>query len=134
MTRLTYIEGIGGAYAQKLKQLGIQSVEDFLEKAATPQSRKEIALLSGINEGLLLRWVNHADLFRVRGVGADYAELLEAAGVDSTIELAHRKSENLYRRILEVNQDKKLVRKLPTEFQLDKWITLAKELPKVVFH
>lgn len=134
MTRLTYIEGIGEAYAQKLKETGIKSVEDFLEKGASAQGRKELAMQSGINEGMLLRWVNHADLLRIKGIGAEYAELLEAAGVDSTIELARRSSEKLYRRMLEVNQAKKVVRKLPTEFQIDKWILHAKRLSKVVSH
>lgn len=87
MTRLTYIEGIGEAYAQKLKETGIKSVEDFLEKGASAQSRKELAMQSGINEGMLLRWVNHADLLRIKGIGAEYAELLEAAGVDPPLNL-----------------------------------------------
>ncbi|HLO28165.1 MAG TPA: DUF4332 domain-containing protein [Anaerolineales bacterium] len=134
MTRLTYIEGIGDANAQKLKAMGIKSVADLLEKAASARGRKEIAIQSGINEGLLLRWVDHADLLRIKGIGAEYAELLEAAGVDSAIELAQRSSEKLYRKILEVNQAKKLVRKLPTEFQIDKWILQAKGVSKVVSH
>ncbi len=89
---------------------------------------------SGIPVNTLLRWVNHADLFRIKGIGAEYAELLEAAGVDFSIELARRSSERLYQRILEVNQAKKLVRKLPTEFQPDQWIHQAKGLSKIVFH
>jgi predicted flap endonuclease-1-like 5' DNA nuclease len=131
---LRYIEGIGEADAQKLKEIGIKSVEDLLEKAGSAQGRKELAVQSGIHVDRLLRWVNHADLFRIKGIGAEYAELLEAAGVDSSIELAHRSSEKLYQRLLEVNQAKKLVRKLPTEFQLDQWIHQAKGLSKIVFH
>ena len=132
MTRLTYVEGIGEAYAQKLKETGIKSVEDLLEKAGSAQDRRELATQSGIQVDTLLGWVNHADLLRIKGIGAEYAELLEAAGVDSSIELAQRSSEKLYRRMLEVNQAKKLVRKLPTEFQIDKWILDAKQLSKVV--
>ena len=134
MTRLGYIEGIGDAHAQKLKETGVKSIEDLLEKAASAQDRQELAMQSGIHVGTLLRWVNHADLFRIKGIGVGYAELLEAAGVDSSIELARRSSEKLYQRMLEVNQAQKLVRKLPTEFQLDQWIHQAKGLSKIVFH
>jgi predicted flap endonuclease-1-like 5' DNA nuclease len=134
MTKLTYVEGIGVAYAQKLKETGIKSVEDLLKKAGSAQGRKELAIQSGIQVDALLRWVNHADLLRIKGIGAEYAELLETAGVDSSIELARRSSEKLYQRLLEVNQAKKLVRKLPTEFQLDQWISQAKRLSKIVFH
>ena len=134
MTSLTYIAGIGEAYARKLKETGIKSVEDLLEKAAVPQGRKEIAIQSEIDEAVLLHWVNHADLFRIRGIGAEYAELLEAASVDSVIELAQLKSEKLSQRLMEVNQAKRLVRKLPTEFQVDKWISQARSLSKIVSH
>jgi predicted flap endonuclease-1-like 5' DNA nuclease len=134
MTKLTYVEGIGVAHAQKLKETCIKSVEDLLKKAGSAQGRKELAIQSGIQVDALLRWVNHADLLRIKGIGAEYAELLEAAGVDSSIELARRSSEKLYQRLLEVNQAKKLVRKLPTEFQLDQWISQAKRLSKIVFH
>ena len=134
MTRLMSIEGIGEAYANKLEETGIRSVEDLLEKAGSVQGRREIAQRSGISESLLLRWVNHADLFRIRGIGAEYAKLLELAGVDSSLELARRTSEKLYQKLFEVNRDKKLVRKLPTEFEIDRWIQQAKRLSKVVFH
>ena len=78
--------------------------------------------------------MNHADLFRIRGVGAEYAELLEAAGVDSSLELAHRSSEKLSQKLLEVNLAKNLVNKLPTDFEVDRWIQQAKGLAKIVFH
>ena len=134
MTLLRYIEGIGEADAQKLKETGIKSVEDLLERAGSAQGRQELAVQSGIQVDTLLRWVNQADLFRIKGIGAEYAELLEAAGVDSSIELARRSSEKLYQRLLEVNQARKVVHKLPTEFQLDQWIHQAKGLSKIVFH
>ena len=134
MTKLTDIEGIGEVYIQKLKENGIKTVEDLLMKAGPVQGRNELAMQSGIQVGTLLCWVNHADLFRIKGIGAEYAELLEAAGVDSSMELARRSFEKLYQRLLEVNQAKKLVRKLPTEFQLDQWIHQAQGLSKVVFH
>lgn len=89
---------------------------------------------AGIHEGMLLRWVNHADLCRTKGIGAEYAELLEAAAIDSAIELAERSPEKLYRKMLEINQSKKLVRKLPTEFQIGEWIGQARGLSKVVSH
>lgn len=134
MTKLTSIGCIEERDAQKLKESGIKSVEELLEKAGSTQGRQEIALRTGINTALLLRWVNHADLFRIRGVGAEYAELLEAAGVDSSLELAHRSSEKLSQKLLEVNLAKNLVNKLPTDFEVDRWIQQAKGLAKIVFH
>lgn len=132
MAKLETIEGIGGAYAQKLRQAGIATVETLLEKGATPKGREEIAETTGISEKLVLRWVNHADLFRIKGIGEEYADLLEAAGVDTVVELAQRNPENLYQKMASTNAEKKLVRKMPTQAQVGDWIAQAKALPRKV--
>ncbi len=134
MTALTVIEGIGAKFAAKLKGAGIGSTEALIEKCATAKGRKEIAEKTGINADLLLQWVNHIDLFRIKGVGAEYSDLLEAAGVDSAPELAQRKPDNLFQKLVDVNKAKKLVRKLPVQSQVANWVEQAKKLPKVITH
>jgi predicted flap endonuclease-1-like 5' DNA nuclease len=132
MAKLVDIEGIGEAYAAKLKAAGIGTTQALLEKGATPKGRKEIAEQSGISEKLVLEWVNHADLFRVKGVGSEYADLLEAAGVDTIPELAQRNGDNLHQAITKANEAKKLVRKLPTVEQVKDWIAQAGSLPRLI--
>ena len=130
MATLESIEGIGKVYAQKLKAVGVTTVEELLKKGATPKGRSEVAENSGISEKLVLEWVNHADLFRIKGVAEEYADLLEASGVDTVVELAQRKAENLYQKVVATNAARKLVRKLPTQAQVADWIEQAKELPR----
>jgi predicted flap endonuclease-1-like 5' DNA nuclease len=132
MTNLTEVEGIGDVYAQKLSDAGISTTEALLEKGASPQGRKEIVEQTGISKKLVLGWVNRVDLFRIKGVGEEYADLLEVAGVDTVPELAQRNSENLYKKMVEVNQEKKLVRKVPAQTQVKSWVEQAKELPRVI--
>ncbi len=132
MTALVDVEGIGPAYAQKLQAAGLKNAEELLEQGSTPQGRKKIAEKSGINEALILKWINHVDLFRIKGIGSEYADLLEASGVDTVPELAQRKAENLATKLAEINQAKKLVRKEPTATQVAEWIEQAKKLPKVI--
>jgi len=132
MAKLTEIEGVGEVYAQKLQEAGIGTTQALLEKGASPQGRQEIAGKTGITETLILQWVNHVDLFRIKGVGEEYADLLEAAGVDTVPELAQRNPENLYQKLVAVNQEKKLVRQLPTQAQVGAWIEQAKQLPRVI--
>lgn len=134
MAKIEDIEGIGEGYAQKLKGVGISRVDFLLEMCASAAGRKIVAEQTGINDTLLLRWVNHADLFRIKGIAGQYAELLEVAGVDSVPELAHRKAENLYQKMVEVNQAKAVVRKLPTQSQVTNWIEQAQTMAKVVTH
>ena len=86
------IEGVGDVYAEKLVAAGINKVSELLEKCAAPKGRKELADATGISEKLILRWTNHADLFRINGVGPQFAELLEKAGVDTVKEFRHRVS------------------------------------------
>ncbi|NOZ56449.1 MAG: DUF4332 domain-containing protein [Calditrichaeota bacterium] len=132
MAALTQVEGIGETYAEKLKAAGIATTDQLLEKGATRAGRKEIAEKAGITETLVLKWVNHVDLFRIKGVGEEYADLLEAAGVDTVPELAQRNPQNLYDKLVEVNNAKKLVRQLPTLKQVEDWVAQAKELPRVI--
>jgi predicted flap endonuclease-1-like 5' DNA nuclease len=132
MTAIVDIEGIGGVYEGKLKAVGVTTVEKLLETGATPKGRKDLAEKTGISGDLILKWVNHADLYRIKGIGQEYSDLLEAAGVDTVMELAQRKAENLYAKLDEVNSAKKLVRKLPTQEQVAGWVDAAKGLPRVV--
>jgi predicted flap endonuclease-1-like 5' DNA nuclease len=134
MTKLSDIEGIGAVYQQKLIAAGIKSTEELLDKGSTPKGRKEIAEKSGIGEGLILQWVNHVDLYRIKGVGSEYADLLEAAGVDTIPELANRNPEHLLEKMASTNLEKKLVRRLPVLSQVINWIEQAKTLPRVIHY
>lgn len=132
MTKLLKIEGVGEAYAAKLKAAGVKTAEALLEMGSTPAERKAIAEKSGIGDGLILTWINHMDLFRIKGIGEEYSQLLEEAGVDTVPELAQRKAENLFKKLVAVNEEKKLVRKLPVEAQVADWIEQAKKLPRKI--
>ena len=132
MTKLVDIEGVGEVYAAKLKEAGIDTAEALLETGATPKGRAEIAEKSGISEKLILTWVNHVDLFRINGVGEEYAELLERSGVDTVPELALRKPENLLEKMTTVNEEKKLVRRLPVLTMVTDWVEQAKTLGRVI--
>ncbi|OQA17981.1 MAG: DNA polymerase IV [Chloroflexi bacterium ADurb.Bin360] len=132
MAKLTTIEGVGEAYAEKLKAAGVTTTQSLLEMGATPKGRKEMAEASGLSPKLILEWVNRVDLFRIKGVGEEYSDLLEFSGVDTVPELAQRNPENLYAKMLEVNAERKLVRRPPTLAQVVNWVEQAKELPRVV--
>lgn len=128
------IEGIGPVYAQKLKDAGVGTVSALLESGATRKLRDRLAEATGVTQKLVLEWVNHADLMRVKGIGAQYSDLLEAAGVDSVAELAQRNAASLAQKLADTNAAKHLVRALPTQEQVAEWIEQAKSLPKVVAH
>jgi predicted flap endonuclease-1-like 5' DNA nuclease len=132
MTALIAIEGIGPVNAEKLKAAGVGSLDALLKAGASAKGRKELAGATGISDKLILGWVNRADLFRVNGIGEEYSDLLEKAGVDTVPELAQRNAENLLKKMAEVNEAKKLVRKLPTQDQIQGWIDSAKSLSRVV--
>jgi predicted flap endonuclease-1-like 5' DNA nuclease len=132
MASLIKIEGIGEKYAQALKAAGVRSVEKLLEAGVTPKGRQELAEKTGISEKLILEWVNLADLFRIKGIGEEYSDLLEEAGVDTVPELAQRNPANLYEALEKVNAEKKLVRQLPTRVQVESWVDQAKALPRIV--
>jgi predicted flap endonuclease-1-like 5' DNA nuclease len=132
MTSIVDIEGVGDAYAAKLKSADCKSVEKLLEKGATPKGRAEIAKATGISDKLILKFCNHADLFRIKGVAGQYAELLEAAGVDTVVELGKRKPENLHAAMVATNAEKKLVRLVPGLPAVTAWIAEAKSLPRIM--
>ena len=132
MAKLSEIEGIGESYSSQLKEAGITTLENLLKTCCTKKSRKEIAKKAGISENLILDWVNRADLSRIKGVSTVYADLLERAGVDTVPELAQRNPENLRLKMAAGNEDKSLVRQMPSLSQVQTWIAQAKELPRVV--
>ncbi|NIP27074.1 MAG: DUF4332 domain-containing protein [Phycisphaerae bacterium] len=132
MTKITEIEGIGGSQAGKLEDLGITTLEALLEAGSTPKGRKTLADETGISGKLILKWVNRADLFRISGIGEEYADLLEMAGVDTIPELAQRNAANLHVSLVKINEDKNLVRRLPGESDVKSWVVQAKELPRVI--
>lgn len=131
-TALEYIEGIGPVYAQKLKEIGVNTPQQLLQWGSNPRGRQAIAERSEISGKLILKWVNQIDLYRIKGIGSEYAELLEQSGVDTVVELATRNPENLYQTLAAVNEARKLVRKLPVLSQVEDWITQAKNLPRII--
>lgn len=122
------IEGIGPKFAEKLKGAGVATTAALLERAKTPAGRKELAAAAGLDESQILKWANMADLMRVKGVGEEYSELLEAAGVDTVKELRTRNAANLAKAMADANLKKKLVRQLPSETVVAKWVEDAKSL------
>ncbi|MBQ2969640.1 MAG: DUF4332 domain-containing protein [Bacteroidaceae bacterium] len=130
--KVVEIEGVGAAYAEKLAAAGINKVEELLAKCAAPAGRKALAEETGISDKLILKWTNHADLIRIHGVGPQFAELLEAAGVDTVKEFRHRNAENLATKMEEVNAEKNLVNRVPSVKELAKMITEAAALEVVV--
>ena len=132
MANLIDIEGIGAAYADKLAAQGVTTTGDLLKAGATPKGRQDLEAATGISGALILKWVNKADLFRVKGIGTQYSDLLEAAGVDTVVELGQRRADNLAVKMADVNAQKSLVRQLPTEKQVADWIAGAKELDRAV--
>jgi len=132
MAKLEIVEGIGPIYADKLRKAGIRSTAALLSAGATPEGRKRLAEKTGIGHEYILDWVNRVDLMRIRGVGEEYSDLLERAGVDTVVELAQRNPENLYKALVEVNERERLVRRLPTPAQVADWIEQAKSLPRIV--
>lgn len=134
MAQIEDIEGIGPQYAEKLKGAGVSTVEKLLEAGATGKGRDELAAKTGINSKSILTWVNHADLFRIKGVAGQFSELLEAAGVDTVPELAQRNAENLQKAMAKTNDEKKLSKTTPSLTQVTNWIAEAKTLSKMVYH
>ena len=128
------IEGVGEVYAQKLNEAGIIKVSELLDRCANPKGREELAEQTGISEKLILRWTNHADLFRIKGVGPQFAELLEVAGVDTVKEFRHRVPENLQPKLEEVNAERHLVGRVPSLKEVRKMVAQAQELdPRMTY-
>ena len=134
MAKIDTIEGIGPALSEKFAAAGITTCEGLLEAGASKKGRAEISGKAGVSESQVLKFVNAADLMRIKGVGGEYAELLECAGVDTVAELGQRNAANLTAKMADVNEEKKLVRVVPSESQVTKWVDQAKGLPKVVTH
>ena len=130
--KIEQIEGIGAAYAEKLNAAGIKTTEDLLEKCASRKGRMAIAEETGISAKLILKWTNHADLFRINGIAGQFAELLEAAGVDTVKEFRHRVPANLQPKLEAVNAEKNLCNRVPSVTELEKMIAQAKELEPLI--
>ena len=122
------IEGIGTVYAEKLEAVGVKTTDDLLARAATKKGREALAEESGISEKLILKWANHADLMRIKGIGGQFAELLEAAGVDTVKELRHRVPANLHAKLVETNEAKNLCNRVPAESEVARMVEQAKEM------
>ena len=132
MPKIEEIEGIGATYAKKLADVGIRTTDELLNACATPKQRKDLAEKTGISPKLILEWTNLADLFRIKGVGEQYSDLLEEAGVDTVAELAKRVPENLHAKMLETNTAKNLVKRPPTLSNVKDWVEQAKSLPRKI--
>ena len=130
--KIEQIEGIGAVYAEKLQAAGVKTTEDLLEKCAAKKGRVALAEETGISEKLILKWTNHADLFRINGIAGQFAELLEAAGVDTVKEFRHRVPANLHAKVTEVNAEKNLCNRVPSLSELEKMIAQAKELEPII--
>jgi predicted flap endonuclease-1-like 5' DNA nuclease len=132
MAKIADIEGIGPVVAEKLQAAGVRSTETLLKRGGNAKGRKELAYAANIEESKILKWVNHADLFRMRGIGSEYSDLLEVAGVDTVPELRQRNAAALYETLIRTNEAKKIVRKSPTADQVAEWVKQAKSLPRVI--
>ncbi len=130
--KIEQIEGVGQAYAQKLNQAGIKTTDDLLKQAAKAAGRKKLAEATGISPKLILKWANHADLMRVNGIAGQFAELLEAAGVDTIKEFRHRVPANLQPKLEEVNKQKNLTNRVPSVSEIEKMVAQAKELTPLI--
>ena len=126
------VQGIGPVYAEKLIAAGIENSDQLLEKCKTPAGRKALEEATEISGKLILTWTNHADLYRIKGIGPQFAELLEAAGVDTVKELAHRVPANLAAKCAEVNEAKHLCGRVPAVIEVQRMVDQAKELPGVI--
>lgn len=132
--KIVEIEGIGSVYAEKLEAAGVKTTDDLLDKADTKKGREALAEETGISEKLILKWANHADLFRIKGIAGQFAELLEASGVDTVKELRHRVPANLHAKLVEVNEAKNLCNRVPAESEVAKMVEQAKELePRIKY-
>ncbi len=133
--RIDEVEGIGATYAEKLSKAGVTTTEDLLERGAKPSGRDALVADTGIDRDLILQWVDHLDLMRIKGVGSEYSDLLEAAGVDSPAELARRNAGNLATTVQEVVAARpSIVRRIPSESEIQGWIDQSRDLPKIVEH
>ncbi|MBE9475382.1 MAG: DUF4332 domain-containing protein [Chloroflexi bacterium] len=129
---MTEIEGIGPAYSEKLAAIDIKMIDQYLLAAADRKGRKEIAEKTSISPKLVLEWANRADLMRVSGIGEEFSDLLAQTGVDTVNELKYRNPEHLYNSLIEVNEQKNLVRRMPSQDDVTAWVEAAQQLPVVL--
>lgn len=134
MAKILRIEGIGSKYARRLTDFGIRSTDRLLQVAAHKRGREDLADQCDIPEKLILEWVNLADLMRVKGIGEEYSDLLEEAGVDSVKELRNRRPDSLYEKIRQANSKRKLVRRIPSKRDVESWVKQAKTMKPVITH
>lgn len=134
MPAIDQVEGIGAVYGAKLKAAGVSTTEDLLDRGKDKSGRTELSAATGITEQTILEWVNRCDLMRISGIGSEYADLLEAAGVDSVPELGKRNAANLAVRLVDINARRALVRRVPVEAMIEEWVEQAQALPRVVVH
>ncbi len=134
MAKIIDIEGIGPAYAKKLAGAGVSTTGKLLKIAADAAGRKDLAKQADVTTKQVLEWVNRADLMRIKGVGTQYSDLLEATGVDTVVELSRRNAENLFQAMTDLNAAKKLVRQVPSLDQVKDWIEQAANLPRAITH
>ncbi len=132
--KIQEIEGIGPVNGKKLEEAGINTTSDLLETCGSAKGRKETSGKTGVSESVLLGWANKADLMRIKGVGKQFSELLEAAGVDTVKELKMRNPDNLSAKMKEINEAKKLTRSIPEPSQIEKWVAEAKEMNPIITH
>jgi predicted flap endonuclease-1-like 5' DNA nuclease len=132
MAKIEDIEGIGPEYGARLRAASIDTTDDLLKMGGSPKGREEMARKTGIGGDLILEWVNHADLYRIKGIGSEYADLLEEAGVDTVPELAQRNAQSLAEKLATVNEKKNLVRQLPSDSMIAEWIKEAQTLPRAI--
>jgi predicted flap endonuclease-1-like 5' DNA nuclease len=130
--KIEQVEGIGPIVGEKLRAVGVSTTDELLAKSKTPAERQALSAASGLSEAQVLKFANMADLYRIGGVGSEFAELLVAAGVDTVPELAQRNAENLSKRMAKLNQEMDLTRHVPLESQVTRWVEQAKVLPRMV--
>lgn len=126
------VEGIGPTIGGKLRAAGIKDTDTLLAQCGSPKQRKDVAAAAGLTDAQVLKFANMVDLYRISGVGSEYAELLEVAGVNTVPQLARRNAANLALAMAEVNGQKQLTRRPPSAAEVDKWVTQAKDLPRVL--
>lgn len=134
MGSIDTIDGMKRAEARTLRKTGVRTTEKLLKRAGTRSGRRELASATGLPERTILTWVNRADLMRIKGIGEEYSDLLEAAGVETSKELRNRNAQSLLGKMTQINSKKRLVRRLPTEIMVKRWVEHAKELPPAVSH
>ncbi|MFT4627540.1 MAG: putative flap endonuclease-1-like 5' DNA nuclease [Myxococcota bacterium] len=128
------VEGIGPKYAAKLAEAGIGNTDELLAKCGAKKGRDAVAAATGLSASQLLSWTNKADLMRISGIGSEFADLLEAAGVDTVKELRRRNAENLAVKVSEINAEKSLTRQTPSADRIGKWVAAAADLEPAVSH